>query len=940
MSLRTTWFAPLLSAVLLGGLAGLLRAEGPIRQVKDINTAVPTPAGGVCLAFGPFVGLGPAALLAAESPTLGCELFRLEASSWRTSLVRDLILGPISSELRFEGSLGSLALFTANTREWGIELWRSDGTAVGTYLLRDIAPAPWGAPEAFPTLRVLGQVAIFGAQDPEHGAELWRTDGTPGGTVLVTDLCQGSGDSIDLTYGGFQPEVLGSFLYFAGSDGVSSAELWRTDGTPEGTGPVADLGGPGVAIHPEELTAVGSRLFFFAAAPPAGWQLWVSDGTGGGTAPVFTFSSPWLEPRSLVAAGARAFFLAWDPLHGTELWTSDGTSGGTSLVREIVPGVNEDEYSRLWPVGARVYFFASDGASGSEPWVSDGTAAGTVPLGDLNPGLANSDLSWIKPGPDFTSCSGGALFGADDGASGPELWWTDGTASGTRLAVDLLPGESGSDPWLLGSWQGRCAVAALADPGGREVYLTDGTAGGTQRVTFLGSEVTPSAPRQLTGMGGTLILGVSSALSGPGAWRSDGTEDGTYALAGELGEFCTSCGSCCEFEFLSLPSGWTLGLSTGNDTGDLLWSTEGEAISPLGEFVRSCGPHCTSGIGSGLHAAGEVGVFQWETLEEGAELWASDGSPPGTGLLADIRPGPDSSLPSSFAPFGDRAIFVANDGVHGREPWVTAGTGATTEILLDLAPGSTGFSGSSFWEFAPVPGSFFFQRVLVAFGPVELWFFDPSTSSQRKVAEGFDYFSLERFGEAGGRLVFAAAPNDAWQDEDLWATDGTPGGTYLLRDFPVGETTWARAARARLGDRIFFRGCEGATGCELWASDGTVAGTALVRDFLPGPRSSWPSGLASIGGRLYLGLCQDAAGCEPWISDGTAAGSHRAGDIAGGPGSGVAVGEPGYPAYGVEFERSGDLVLFPADDGTGSELWAVRLEIFYDGFETGDPSRW
>jgi hypothetical protein len=40
------------------------------------------------------------------------------------------------------------------------------------------------------------------------------------------------------------------------------------------------------------------------------------------------------------------------------------------------------------------------------------------------------------------------------------------------------------------------------------------------------------------------------------------------------------------------------------------------------------------------------------------------------------------------------------------------------------------------------------------------------------------------------------------------------------------------------------------------------------------------------------------------------------------------------------FVRLGDEVFFPADDGTGTELWALPLEIFYDGFQTGDTSRW
>ncbi len=37
-------------------------------------------------------------------------------------------------------------------------------------------------------------------------------------------------------------------------------------------------------------------------------------------------------------------------------------------------------------------------------------------------------------------------FAADDGSHGRELWITDGTRGGTRLVVDLLPGEESSAP--------------------------------------------------------------------------------------------------------------------------------------------------------------------------------------------------------------------------------------------------------------------------------------------------------------------------------------------------------------------------------------------------------------------------------------------------------------------------------------------------------------
>ena len=41
------------------------------------------------------------------------------------------------------------------------------------------------------------------------------------------------------------------------------------------------------------------------------------------------------------------------------------------------------------------------------------------------------------------------FFAADDGASGRELWRTDGTAAGTRQVIDLSDGALGSAPHEL-----------------------------------------------------------------------------------------------------------------------------------------------------------------------------------------------------------------------------------------------------------------------------------------------------------------------------------------------------------------------------------------------------------------------------------------------------------------------------------------------------------
>ena len=68
---------------------------------------------------------------------------------------------------------------------------------------------------------------------------------------------------------------------------------------------------------------------------------------------------------------------------------------------------------------------------------TDGTAAGTTLIADINPGSGSSSA-----GRELTALgNGSAMFSANDGIHGNELWVTDGTAAGTALVADIDPGS-------------------------------------------------------------------------------------------------------------------------------------------------------------------------------------------------------------------------------------------------------------------------------------------------------------------------------------------------------------------------------------------------------------------------------------------------------------------------------------------------------------------
>jgi ELWxxDGT repeat protein len=295
--------------------------------VKDINrgSGSSIPAG--------LTDVAGTLMFYADDGAHGAEPWRSDGTAKGTTLVKDINPGAGSSTPSGVPldliNVGGTLLFNPDDGTQGIELWRSDGTAGGTTLVKDINP---GAASSAPAgLTVVGGTVFFRAGDVEHGAELWRTDGTAAGTTLVKDIFPGGQPSEieEIT------NVNGTAFFRAFDDIFPRGhgfELWRSDGTAAGTTLVKDIfpgsaDNPGASSNPEELTAVGGILFFraFDRPPfpqPSDWELWRSDGTANGTFQVKDIN-PGLQPSFpdlLTNVNGTLFFNANDGALGKELW--------------------------------------------------------------------------------------------------------------------------------------------------------------------------------------------------------------------------------------------------------------------------------------------------------------------------------------------------------------------------------------------------------------------------------------------------------------------------------------------------------------------------------------------------------------------------------------------------------------------------------------------
>ena len=291
--------------------------------------------------------------------------------------------------------------------------------------------------------------------------EIWTTDGTPGGTARLTDAGGSPLYAVHFSNRSFaEPFALsdGAFVYFraARSDG-EDIRLWRSDGTPAGTIPLA--ASPGRSVSSFELAHAGEKTLINADS-----LFWRTDGSAPGTV-LLTRSTgePLLAEGSLLTAHAGAFYFYAE---GSFL-RSDGTPGGTA---PLLPRFGLSGYSESVPrprpagVGAKLVFVAADPQHGTELWITDGTPAGTSLLADISPGPAGSAPSGL------VAAGGAVWFTAQDPKHGRELWRTDGTAAGTRLVQDIAPEGQSSAPDQLTAAGDRLYFSADDGVNGRELW--------------------------------------------------------------------------------------------------------------------------------------------------------------------------------------------------------------------------------------------------------------------------------------------------------------------------------------------------------------------------------------------------------------------------------------------------------------------------------------
>lgn len=655
---------------------------------------------------------------------------------------------------------------------------------------------------------------------------------------------------------------------------------------------VADLNlgtGPNLDSDPDSFVRVGSRVVFFATDPRSSERLpWSTDGTAAGTRRLAAGGGLRQELGPL---GDVLLWFGWGAGFSGSLWRTEGTPETTyALVPDGVASYGDEPFLG-GRVGGLLYFFRY-GGEGWQLWATGGTAAGTRPVASL-------------PAPEraaTTAAHGGLFFFVTGRRAGPgnapridlKLWRSDGTAAGTRLLGDLPGSVRG-----LRSTRGGLLLFA-----GDELWVSDGTRSGTHPLFPPPDElrIGPSVTLLADTLDGRLFFFESDGSGEATLWVSDGTRRGTRPVIRGL---APDSGTTAVL-------GGRLYFTAGDDRGLALWSSRGTAATTE-RVVDLCVDTCSLpdvSSGPSLVAAGGRLFFLADDGVHGVELWTSDGTPAGTRLVRDLCPGSCGS-PSALHADGGEVFFYAQEPSHGRQLWASDGTEAGTRRLTDSLP-DPGFQGP--YLFAPSLASLDGRIVTSGWDPrggAEPWVFhrsgrggeplgdlatggEPGARPSHLGAVGdrtlfiacdgdrYGLFSSRGTAETTVRLLAAPAPGCNSLDlpspfeppvvsvvdgrgflrlGDLWATDGTPGGTVRLTQFgaPWNRSPISTAVVGVAGKAVFATGFS--TSSTLWVTDGTPEGTRILG--LP-PLPALLQGLTAVGGDLYFWAHDSATNWGAW----------------------------------------------------------------------------
>lgn len=257
-------------------------------------------------------------------------------------------------------------------------------------------------------------------------------------------------------------------LYF-----TSGTDLYRSDGTPQGTTFVKSIGEP--ILEFTNLT-VGSFFYFTTQEAGGKTALWKSNGYANNTFKIR--SADVIKP--LLTYNVALYLGIDDGVHGYELWRAT-SANAFSLVKDVYPGLGSGLGDEIVVFNNALYFKGYHPVTGADIYKTNGTSITNIAV----------DIPFTGYYGSLTEV-GSTLYFARNYIQGDssyaELWKTNGTTAGTSLVKKLFfEYDYNNGIVQLTKFNNKLYFNYFFDGGTRydNLYVSDGTEAGTQYVLRL-----------------------------------------------------------------------------------------------------------------------------------------------------------------------------------------------------------------------------------------------------------------------------------------------------------------------------------------------------------------------------------------------------------------------------------------------------------------------
>ena len=519
------------------------------------------------------------------------------------------------------------------------------------------------------------------------------------------------------------------------------------------------------------------------------YQLYTSDGTKTGSSVLASFRN---SSNTLVVNNEKTFALvtnydSYDSVLKQDIVKAFSIKNSTDAPTYLGSGISY--YATVLKVGSKLVITDSNNAS-YKGLVTDGTVSGTTVFADLPSGIvdASTQTIWsgyysapygyelfklvltdvspnvalvkdINPGQEngldnidaAILANGKLFFSAFTATTGYELWFSDGTNSGTT-SIDLYPGINSSSPYALTKFGNKVVFSANLNnwvkggdtfTTGRELVFTDGTASGTSVLdVYTGAN---SSNPEIVGEANSLLYFTATSASGRGFYSTNGT---TFTKLADINSSANRLAWNTSKAFFSL---------SDSTNGGELWVADftAKTFSLVKDILPGTGSALSGDIGAFM-VNGKL-VFKAYTSATQQNLFVSDGTSSGTVKIGN-------SL-GSYAALGDTLVFADGNSISASN--LSGATPSNVELV----------NASS----AVVKMQSDTDQAFFSLANGDLYATKGTLITTAKLASAVKNFKVV----AENAIYLVTTNTQSPTGYDLWYSDGTVAGTRFVEDVPA-----------------------------------------------------------------------------------------------------------------------------------------------------------